>query len=255
MGIKIHSISMVGSPIELAIEGAIMVSSFDAAFTGRVEQTLSIIFGKYIPNKEEFLAAGKKLTSLLMTKHPEIGLRFLERCGCLKLLIPELSKCVPISQDARFHIDTVFEHCIKVCSSVDEDVVLRWAGLLHDIGKLQTCDRKENGTVSFHKHELFSTTLAQKVFGRLQIDKNISIPATFLISQHMYHYSHEWTDKTVARFIRRINIQDTSNLSNIPLFRLRMADRASRGLEPITNKQRDFEIRIKRILSDESVLV
>jgi hypothetical protein len=63
----------------------------------------------------------------------------------------------------------------------------------------------------------------------------------------MYNYTSDWSDKAVGRFIRNVELtrEDLENWQEFPVFRLRLADRISRGLEPVTQKQLDFIERLK----------
>jgi len=241
----------------------------------------------------------EKLTGLLLTKRPDLALRFLSVTGVLGLVLPELDRCKNIKQNPRYHVDNVFEHCIKVCANTRRDPALRWAGLLHDIGKFRAFKRLDSGSITFHKHEVYSTQLARGILSRLKIEGSLYLEIVSLVRLHMYHYSgpmwalvnqkgdelvksrrprrkacealleelHKtsatdtlhaevrlveggWSDKTLVRFVKKAGIakKDAKNLGNIKLFSLRTADRVSRGLQPVTSKQEDFEERIRHYL-------
>lgn len=240
--------------------------------------------------------AASLIKKLLLTKKPDKGFRLLNQTGLLKILIPELDRCQNVRQNPKYHPDTVFEHCIKVCASVQAEPALRWAGLLHDIGKFNTFNVKSNGDITFYKHEIYSASLAKDILKRFDVEQDLSEEIIMLVANHMYHYTGPawalisdgqiiprtirgsndecerlkalmsfdstvlvqqieagWTDKTLGKFITKIGIgKNTSanGLSNIKLFRLRHADRVSRGLDPMTNKQRSFEQRILSFYKD-----
>jgi poly(A) polymerase/tRNA nucleotidyltransferase (CCA-adding enzyme) len=192
---------------------------------------------------------GKFISSILVLDNPIAGIRLLHNSGVLKYFIPEVSRCERVSQNPKYHINNVFDHCIKVCSCTDNYLPLRWAGLLHDIGKFQAYKKTSTG-VSFHKHEVYSTIMTKEIMLRLGIPKKIAKEVVFLVRMHMYYYSDKWNDKTVRRFIKKLKLNKESceTLSDIPIFRLRKADRKSRGLNPSTPKQIDFEKRICKTL-------
>jgi putative nucleotidyltransferase with HDIG domain len=194
-------------------------------------------------------AIGTKLSELISIDNPEQGLRFLQVSGVLRFILPELSKCDSIQQNPKYHIDTVFNHCVKVCSNTPPDISLRWAGLLHDIGKVIAYAECPIKGITFHKHEVYSTTIAKEIMTRLCINESIAKETVFLVSMHMYNYSSDWTDKTVCRFIKTVGITEDmlNNLDELLLFKLRYADRISRGLEPFTKKQEDFKERIRKV--------
>jgi hypothetical protein len=76
----------------------------------------------------------------------------------------------------------------------------------------------------------------------------------FLVANHMYQYDRVWKDSTVLRFVEKVGLLDENgvlkDMSTFPLFMLRRADRAGRGLPPTTDKQADFEARIREVVSN-----
>ncbi len=90
---------------------------------------------------EHFMQFAKEFNENLLNPQPSIKIIGWQEAGLLKRFIPSLDKCVGISQDTKFHVDDVFQHCIKTCDNVPPILSLRWAGLLHDIGKAQTRGR------------------------------------------------------------------------------------------------------------------
>lgn len=275
-------------------EAAQLVASGHVAFTAEVGKALSLC----AYNELSYKTVGQKLTDILLAESPSKGLRFLHSLGILAKYLPEVAACDGVKQNNKYHIDDVFTHCLKVCSHTPKDVALRWAGLLHDIGKKDSYKDRGDGNITFHKHEVYSTSHCKEIMNRLSIPQSEHITA--LVSLHMYHYTgplwavidtsmfdrevagtrradkvevekicedinkdrglriceaslveHGWKDSTLRRFLSRAKItkQDLDDLSNVPLFALRQADRKSRGLEPMTEKQKDFEARIKSYLS------
>jgi hypothetical protein len=73
-----------------------------------------------------------------------------------------------------------------------------------------------------------------------------------LISTHMFNYTFDWSEKALNKFVKStgITLDDLTDWQKIPLFQLRMADRISRGLEPITQKQLDFIERLRKHCDD-----
>jgi tRNA nucleotidyltransferase (CCA-adding enzyme) len=218
-------------------------------------------------------AFGQNLLSL----EPSLKIIEWQKQGLLKKHLQPIDKCVGIKQDDKFHIDDVFQHCVKTCDNVPPELCIRWAGLLHDIGKAHTrsthllcgrtypeikapvticplwdkkCNKKCEHAIkrtTFYKHELASERLAKMVLKQYQVSQRAVKIILGLINTHMYNYDCSWTDKAVARFVRKsiIKADDLQNPDMFPLFQLRIADRKSRGLKPVTQKQRDFEHRLK----------
>lgn len=196
--------------------------------------------------------------------------------GLLKKHLLQLDRCVGVQQDPKYHHDDVFTHCIKTCDNVPANEILRWAGLLHDVGKYDTrsyhilcglrfpekrivqyCDIKRRKCsksckhaverITFYRHEIASERIAKKVLKRYKVPFARGRKIVDLISNHMYNYSFDWSDRAVNRFINTTGLtkEDLQNWQEFPIFRLRLADRMSRGLEPITQKQLDFINRLR----------
>lgn len=197
------------------------------------------------------------IEDILLSRNPLTGFRLLHDCGVLKVVLPELDCCYGLTQDKRYHSDTVFDHCVKVASNTEATAYMRWSGLFHDIGKAAVRKENPDGSITFHKHEVHSTSIAKSVMERMCFSEPLQGRVLHLVSLHMYHYSSEWTDRAVWRFIRKAGFDKHDVLSIVEhwlpqqdLFLLRMADRQSRGLQPVTDKQRDFETRIIKVLKE-----
>ena len=195
-------------------------------------------------------AIRKDLNKILLSKKPSRYLKLMEKLGILEFIMPELHNCVGVAQDGRYHKYDVFTHCIYTCDNCENDLALRLAGLLHDVGKPGT--RKRIGQrITFHKHEMLSVKLARAFLNRLRYDNRTKTVVLTLVRMHMYHYTREYGDGAVRRFIKKAGITKkiVDDLGGLPLFKLRMAERLGNGLktDPVTQKQLDFEDRIKKI--------
>lgn len=194
-------------------------------------------------------AIRKELNKILLSRKPSTHLKLMRKLKLLKLVIPELDNCVGVTQDMRYHKYNVFAHCIYTCDNTEPDLVLRLAGLLHDIGKVGT--RKKVGQrVTFHKHEMLGVKLARSFLNRLRYDGKTKAEVLNLVRLHMYHYTRDYGDGAVRRFVRRMNITEDmlDTLGDLPLFQLRRAERLGNGLktDPVTQRQLDFEDRIRK---------
>lgn len=205
---------------------------------------------KYKIVKAPVEAIRKELDKILLSNKPSKYLRLMQRTGLLAYVIPELEKCIGVGQDTRYHKYDVFSHCIYTCDNSDLNLVLRLAGLFHDVGKVDT-RKRINGRITFHKHEMVSVKRARAFLNRLRYDGRTKEVVLGLIRMHMYHYTREYTNQAVRRFIKKagINKDNIDNLRELPLFKLRAAERLGNGLkkEPVTKKQLDFEKRIREV--------
>jgi tRNA nucleotidyltransferase (CCA-adding enzyme) len=226
---------------------------------------------------KDFLQFKEDFVQNLLQPKPSVQLIEWQKAGILKAHISQLHKSAFILQDARYHIDTVFMHCVKTCDNTPLGLAMRWAGLLHDLGKVDTvneiivckkhlpkhktfefCQTKNRRCyarcrsamkrITFYKHEIASERVANKLLRKFKVKDPLYSEIIDLVALHMYNYTSKWTDRALSRFIARSQIKrsDLEQPDSFPLFQLRIADRISRGLEPVTQRQRDFEERLKR---------
>lgn len=196
-----------------------------------------------------------EFNKILINNKPSRYLKMMERLGVLKVIMPELHSCVGVKQDKRYHKYDVFKHCLYTCDFIDPDITLRLSALLHDIGKPKTRNVLPN-KITFHKHEVVGARIAKVILQRLKYDKKTIKEATHLIRLHMYHYTREFSDAAVRRFIKkaRITEDDLNDLGNFPLFKLRAAERLGNGFKtiPVTERQLDFEKRIRSVFKESA---
>jgi putative nucleotidyltransferase with HDIG domain len=260
--IKSRIIITVGNPNTVIKKSPIrMLRAFSLA--SRIRYTISKeLFDSIKKNKElirnsSFDEIRNEFVEILLSKEPSKYIKLMQKSGLLKIIIPELEDCVKCSQDNRFHKYSVFNHLVYTCDNTEPDVVMRLAGLFHDIGKPVIKGHKGN-KMTFHKHEVVGARIAAVIMKRLRFSNEIISKVTHLIRMHMYHYTREYSDAGVRRFINSSGVtkQDLDNLSEFPLFKLRVADRLGNGYKskPVTARQIDFEERIKRVYIESNGL-
>lgn len=148
--------------------------------------------------------------------------------GALEHILPELDRCAGVEQN-EYHPHDVFIHSLRTCDCAPRDnLAVRWAALLHDVGKVDTKqtvqDEKLGERVVFYGHQFFSAAMAAGVLRRLRYSNDFVDKCENLIRFHMFDYDPGWKASTVRRFIRRVG---EDNLED--LFLLREADARSRG--------------------------
>ena len=146
------------------------------------------------------------------------AIELLEKTGILEYLIPEWTKTKKFNQRNPYHNLTLDEHIKKVVASIEGDIELRLAALLHDIGKPQTYTLK-NGIGHFYGHEQESAVLAEKILLRMKYANKIVKNVTLLIANHLNN-SKNSNKKYCKKLIEKIGYE------NMPkLFKLMEADR------------------------------
>lgn len=115
-----------------------------------------------------------EINKIILSDNAEDAFLLLHECTILKYILPELDKCFTTQQNIKYHLYNVGVHSLKVVSNTSKKLHLRYAALLHDIGKPQCRKTDENGIDTFRNHAKVSTALSEKVLKRLRLDnKNI----------------------------------------------------------------------------------
>ena len=160
-----------------------------------------------------------ELLKTMTADHPSTAFLYMQKTEILEYVLPELLEGVGIEQRDRHQFD-VFHHSLYSCDFMEKDPVLRMAALLHDIGKPR-CFKVRDGINTFYGHENVGAEMAHEILRRLKFSKADENRICHLIQNHMFHYTEEWSDGAVRRFIARVGIENLSDL-----FKLRFADRA-----------------------------
>lgn len=117
----------------------------------------------------------EEINKMITSDYPSMGLRLLDKSGLLELLFPELVKLKGTeSVGEKSHKDN-FKHTLEVLDNVSkmsDKLYLRWAAVLHDIGK-PYCKRFDEKTgFSFHGHEIKGSRMVKQIFRRLKLPLN-----------------------------------------------------------------------------------
>ena len=111
----------------------------------------------------------EELNKILLTDKPSIGIIWLEETGLLEYILPEVH-ALKLPGD-KGHKD-IFDHTLRVLDNVAEksdDLYLRWAALLHDIGKVPTRHYSEKEGWTFYGHAGAGAKMVEKIFRRLHL--------------------------------------------------------------------------------------
>lgn len=103
----------------------------------------------------------------------------------LTQVIPEITPTVGFQQHSRHHTYDVFTHIAYVTESAPRELPLRWAALLHDLGKPNCFTLDEAGQGHFYGHAAISANIADDILLRLKAPTALRERVTFLIKHHM----------------------------------------------------------------------
>jgi len=207
-----------------------------------------------ISNKKELLKEiaweriRDELFKLLATENAYEGIVTLKETGTLSLILPELTKCFGIVQEGPKH-DRVYdigEHCflsLKYCPSTDP--LVKFATLLHDIGKVDTYKVASDGNVTFYNHEVVGANIAKGISRRFNLSNEQANKIYRLIRWHMFTINEDQTDASVRRFIKNVGLENVDDMMT-----LRVGDRLGGGtVKAVSWRMEKFRDRIDEVMT------
>src|SRR5437879_4999006 len=172
-----------------------------------------------------------EIEALLMGHGVHLALQWMHDVGILGIWLPELEATVDFSQEAGRRHKDVWEHTKQVVRQAVPRPHVRWAALLHDIGKVPTRTFTPDGGVHFHRHSEVGARMFEDVSRRFLFDKPTKQKLKFLILHHLRpnQYDSSWTDAAVRRFDRELqqHLQDLLDLSRADITSARPGKRQS----------------------------
>jgi len=142
------------------------------------------------------------IEAVIMGRNLDLGLQWMHDSGVLKAVLPELEATVDFSQEAGRRHKDVWEHTKQVVRQSVPKPAVRWAALLHDIGKVPTRVLLPDGRVTFHRHAEVGARMFDPIAKRFGFDREGRQKVRFLIMHHLRANAYEasWTDAAVRRF-------------------------------------------------------
>ncbi len=203
-----------------------------------------------------------EMVKLLMSPRPRVGLNLMVETGLADLVLPELP-ALRLERDEHHRHKDVYEHTLTVVEQAialekrlpggRPDLVTRLAALLHDIGKPRTRRFADDGSVSFHHHDVIGAKMTKKRLKALRFANEQVTAVSRLVELHLRFHGYgsgEWTDSAVRRYVRDAG----SELERLHvLTRADCTTRNQRKADRLRRTYDDLESRISRLAAEEEL--
>src|SRR3954453_23739778 len=203
-----------------------------------------------------------ELVKLICAPWPRRGLSLLVQTGLASYVLPELP-ALALERDEHHRHKDVYEHTLTVLEqSMDledrlpgggPDFVSRFAALMHDVGKPRTRKFLDDGSVTFHHHDVVGAKMTRKRMQALRFSKDQTDAVAKLVELHLRFHGYgsgEWTDSAVRRYVRDAGDQ----LERLHV--LTRADCTTRNrnkAERLRRSYDDLEARIAKLQQEEEL--
>jgi poly(A) polymerase len=179
-----------------------------------VQAAMTAMAGRLSVVSAERISA--ELTKLLCSAGPDgpvRGISVLVDTGVAEQVLPEVPK-LRLERDEHFRHKDVYQHTLTVLArattleaayGLQDDLVVRLAALLHDIGKPRTRRKLPGGRVAFHHHEVVGAAMAAERLTALRFPAAVVSDISELVALHLRFHGYgegEWTDSAVRRYVR-----------------------------------------------------
>ncbi len=241
-------VSFGDDPLRM-LRAARFVSQLGFSVAPRVRRALEEMAPQLSRITAERVAA--ELDKLLLGADPVAGVDLMVETGLGDVVLPEIGAMRMAIDEHHQHKD-VYQHSLTVLRQAIDleeppgspDLVLRWAALLHDIGKPATRRHEPDGGVSFHHHEVVGAKMARKRMRELKYSKQMIADVSQLVYLHLRFHGYgdgRWTDSAVRRYVT-----DAGPLLN-RLHKLVRADCTTRNKRRAARLQANYDDLERRI--------
>lgn len=186
-----------------------------------------------------------ELFKTLASDNPYEGVMLVYNSGLLEQILPEIIEGFGVEQKSpeRHHIYDVGTHCLyalKFCPS--RDPLVRFATLIHDIGKPKTQKITAAGVITFYNHEVVGARLAKEIADRLCFSRDERDRLWKLVRWHQFTVSEKQTDSALRRFIRNVGRDNVTDMLD-----LRTGDRLGGGAAETSWRLEEFKERLEEV--------
>jgi poly(A) polymerase len=203
-----------------------------------------------------------ELVKLVRAPYPRRGLSLLVETGLADHVLPELP-ALALERDEHHRHKDVYEHTLTVLEQAialedrlpggGPDFVSRFAALMHDVGKPRTRTFQDDGTVTFHHHDVVGAKLTRKRMKALRFSNDEIAAVSKLVELHLRFHGYgsgEWTDSAVRRYVR--DAGDQLERLHV-LTRADCTTRNKRKADRLRRTYDEIESRIERLVEEEEL--
>lgn len=184
-----------------------------AAISGLADQIQYVSWERI---RDEFL-------KMLASEYPAEAVELLNDTGLLHFILPELREGRGVEQGGH-HTTDVWTHSLDALANCPStDPIVRFATLLHDIGKPRTLKYIDEDP-TFYNHEIVGARMARQIAERFRLSKKEIQRIYTLVRHHMFYYQPQNTDASIRRFMRKVGLENINDI-----LALREGDRLGSG--------------------------
>ena len=184
-----------------------------------------------------------ELNKIMLSRRPSVGWKLIDKTGLLPLIFPELNNLKGVeTKEGKGHKD-IFLHTIQVLDNVaqkSDNLWLRWAALLHDIGKPKTKTWDEKSGWTFFNHNYIGAKMIPRIFRSMKLPQNEKMDYVIkMVNLHMrpiHLIEEEVTDSAV----RRLLFEAGDDIDDLMI--LCSADITSRNQEKVERFHKNYEL-------------
>lgn len=193
------------------------------------------------------------MTEILCGTYVQAGLQALYETRQLGMILPEVEQMVGFAERSAFHHKDLWKHTKQVVEQAPAVPLVRWAALLHDVGKVWTRTYTETGKVHFFHHEEHGAQLVEGIGARLHFPGPLQDDLAFIVRHHQRPTSYDatWSDAAVRRLHREMGPRIT------PLLQLSAADCTSgnpQRREAVRQQAQELKARVAKLAEQDSQL-
>lgn len=186
-----------------------------------------------------------ELIKLLKSENSADGIFLLRKSNLLKEIFPELEIAFGVEQKSpkrhhKFDVGTHLIESLRNCPS--KDPIVRFATLIHDIGKPRTQKITDEGVITFYNHEVIGARMAKDIANRLRLSKKDRDRIWLLVRRHQFTVDERQTDSSIRRFIKNVGKENLQDILD-----LRTGDRLGGGATETSWRLEKFKKRLEEV--------